>query len=447
MIFKAKMHSFGRLFKRKSLSRNTIFSAITSFMIFLSWSVLFIVLGRTLSVKDFGIVGLAMAVGTLLALLPSYGFDLLIIRELVQGTYRHNDIVGNIIIIKLILALVSFVFLQLYINLSASAEQPAVFWLIALSTTVLSFSNFFTAMFKSDEDFHTETLVVTVQALSQLFLITFVAIMWGISAAQASFLILMSNTAGLLIAIWAFWGKSRAAGIPFVLSFNGPMAWHLTKQAFPFAIQNFLGVAYFQSDTIAIGELLNVTSVGYYQAAMRFITGIMRVPMIMINAFYPRIAQSFASKKDEADLSTSRLLIHFMIWIGSLLTIFFFVTAAPLITLLYTEKMTPAIPALQILSFVLVIRFVASGYGIILTSCHRQFTQVVGAAVGVVTNVGLNMLLIPTYGFIAAAWVSVITNAVILLMYAIFVKRALGTFLLKGLVSFGRQILIYLHLH
>jgi O-antigen/teichoic acid export membrane protein len=413
-------------------------------MTFLSWSVLFIVLGRTLSLDDFGLIGFALAVGTLLALIPTYGFDLLIIRELSQRAYKVADIFGSIIFLKFVLTVISFFLLQLYIIYgSVSADEPLVFRLIWLSTAVLTYSNFFISIFKAEEDFETETLVVTFQTLCLLMLLTIVVSFELISATRAAWLILISNILGLLIAIVIFWKRFNSSKKPLIMNVNKLFVRKITKQGFPFAIQNFLGVAYFQFDIVLIGELLNVASVGYYQAAMRLITGFMRIPMIMINAFYPRIAQSFGARKEYVDLSTSHTLVHFMTWVGGLLTILFLVTAAPLITLLYTQKMTPAIPILRILSIVLVTRFIASGYGIILTSCHRQINQLMGAIVAVVINLSLNFLLIPTHGFLAAAWVSVITNAILLLLYAIFIKRALGTFLMNGLISFGKKVFLH----
>jgi len=430
-----------RPLRRKSLARNTLFSMITGGMTFVSWSVLLILLGRFLSVHDFGVLGLAMAAGAMVALIPSYGFDLLVIREIVQGGYQRGEIQGNAVSVKLILTVVALALLGIYINVSGSVEQPPVFWMIGIANIILSFSNFFTAILKSDEDFHTETLVVSVQAMSQLILVVGIAWLWGISIIQVAALILFCNGLGLLISVWAIVRKNKAHGIPSRLIFNKSVAWRLTREAFPFAMQNFLGIVYFQADTLMIGEIMNVTSVGYYQAAMRFITGLVRVPMILINAFYPRIARGFSSGEASNDLSVSRLLVHFMVWIGGILSFLFFTLASPLIITLYTQKMAPSIPALQVLSFVLVVRFVASGYGIILTSCHRQSTQVLGAAVAAVVNISLNLIFVPRYGFMAAAWVSLFTNIVILILYAFFIKRTLGTFMLQGVLAFGKNAL------
>jgi len=435
------MHlNISRLLKHESLASNIIFSIITSGMTFLSQTVLFIVLGQILSVEQFGTVGLAMTVANMVALLPNYGFDLFVIREIAQGSCTREDAILNITLDKAFLASMAIVLLALYTQLSGSVSQPVVFVIFGLSAICWSFTRFLNSVLKAEENFVTEAFVTTLQSVVQLLLISVSYFVIGPSVLLVAWLTLFSRIIGLSISILPLIHEqsSKDGGGPRP---NLSLAWSFMKRASPFALQSALGTVYFQSDTILIGELLDVTSVGYYQAGIRLVTAFMRVPNILMSAFYPRIARSLSGyDTNSLGLSASRLLIHFLLLCGIVLTLLFGIGASPIIIAFYGEKMAPGIPVLRILSLLFVVRFVASGYGLVLISCHRQRVQLLGTCVAVVVNVGLNFLLIPRYGFAVAAWTNLFTNFLILCIYATFIRKILKTVLLRGVPSSARQV-------
>ena len=81
-------------------------------------------------------------------------------------------------------------------------------------------------------------------------------------------------------------------------------------------------------------------------------------------------------------------------------------------------------------SFVLLFRIVASIYAVLLTISDHQNIRVLIAAVSLVTNVLLNLWLVPIYGFIGAAYVSMITHFVLVSMYVYFSVKYNGSILI-----------------
>lgn len=434
---KRKKNSRIVLLRSKSLARNTFFSTITAGTYFFAGTLLIILLGRLLEVEEFGTVTLAIAVTTLLAILPNYGFNLLIIREISQGIISKSEVFWNVLLVKVILAILSVFILWIYLSLSSLADQPAVFIIFYFSIIVRSFTEFINAFQKAEENFHSESITIFIQNLVLLTLIIVAGTISDLSAVFVAILILIGRSAGFIIACFALFidSKRQSNEIP-ELKVQLSSAWSLSKKAFPFAIQAALGVIYFQSDTVIIGELLGITSVGYYQASMRLVLALLRVPAILISAFYPRIAREMAVNDSEHhDMNISRTLIHILLFTGGVLSVSLLLLSEAIILLVYGEKMAPAIPILQILSLILIVRFVASGYGLIIISIHRQHFTVLVASVAVLLNVTLNMLLIPRFGLITSAWVNLVTNLLILICYAIFLKFVKATFFLSGLRS------------
>jgi O-antigen/teichoic acid export membrane protein len=72
-----------------------------------------------------------------------------------------------------------------------------------------------------------------------------------------------------------------------------------------------------------------------------------------------------------------------------------------------------SIPALQILGLAYVFAFVNNAFIGALTVLDRQATYAKAAGVSLVVNLVLNLILIPSYGYIAASWTTVVTEIVL----------------------------------
>jgi O-antigen/teichoic acid export membrane protein len=72
-----------------------------------------------------------------------------------------------------------------------------------------------------------------------------------------------------------------------------------------------------------------------------------------------------------------------------------------------------SVPALQILALAYVFAFVNNAFIGALTVLDRQASYAKAAGVSLVVNVLLNLLLIPPFGYIAAAWTTVVTEMVL----------------------------------
>jgi O-antigen/teichoic acid export membrane protein len=90
------------------------------------------------------------------------------------------------------------------------------------------------------------------------------------------------------------------------------------------------------------------------------------------------------------------------------------IAAHPIIHLLFGRSYDAAAPALPVLAgaFVLTSLGYLAGNMTVILELQRDFVRY--AAVGVVVNAALNLVLIPRYGFLAAAWVTLVTEATVI---------------------------------
>jgi O-antigen/teichoic acid export membrane protein len=100
--------------------------------------------------------------------------------------------------------------------------------------------------------------------------------------------------------------------------------------------------------------------------------------------------------------------------------------AEPLAVLLFGEEFRAAAPAFPILmgAFVLISIGYLSGYLVIAYELQRRF--VIYAAIALVFNVAGNLLLVPRYGFVAAAWMTLITELLVTVLSVRAVLQRMG---------------------
>jgi O-antigen/teichoic acid export membrane protein len=105
---------------------------------------------------------------------------------------------------------------------------------------------------------------------------------------------------------------------------------------------------------------------------------------------------------------------------------FTIVAAHQIVVLLFGPQFVDAAPALPILmgAFVAISFGYLTGSLVVVLGLQRRF--LVYAAVGLVVNAVLNVLLIPPYGFQAAAWITLVTELVVMVLITRDITRALG---------------------
>jgi len=99
--------------------------------------------------------------------------------------------------------------------------------------------------------------------------------------------------------------------------------------------------------------------------------------------------------------------------------------AAPLIVLIKRDFLS-GISALRILSLGLPFFFLSSLTMWILIAARKQTILAYIYGVSMLMNISLNILYIPVFGYMAAAWITVVSEAVVLLLSSVVVLKILN---------------------
>jgi O-antigen/teichoic acid export membrane protein len=143
-----------------------------------------------------------------------------------------------------------------------------------------------------------------------------------------------------------------------------------------------------------------------------------------MTTLFPLIATAYPH-----DLARARKLLQTAgeyLTMGSLPALAFTIVAAePIMTLLFGQQFAQAAPALPILmgAFVSISFGYLAGNMVVILELQRKFLRY--AAVGLVVNASLNVALIPPYGFLAAAWITLLTEVIVMSLTMRSVLRGL----------------------
>jgi O-antigen/teichoic acid export membrane protein len=170
---------------------------------------------------------------------------------------------------------------------------------------------------------------------------------------------------------------------------------------------------YVKLDQVLVFEFAGSKQAGLYGAAYRILDQIQFIPISVMTTLFPLIATAYPRDRERA----RRLLQSAgeYLTMGALPALAFTIVAAgPIITLLFGEQFAQAAPALPILmgAFVSISFGYLAGNMVVILELQRRFLRY--AAVGLIVNASLNVALIPSYGFLAAAWITLVTEVVVM---------------------------------
>jgi O-antigen/teichoic acid export membrane protein len=399
------------------LSRNTltlltsnIGSAALSFL-------LSVLIGRALGQEGLGIYTAALAWVLPLALVAEFGIATLMTRDLAQEPETEPDIIRSAVLARLWLG-GGLTVLLVFAAPLLSSDLLVVrgLQISAPLVIVLPFFSIFTAIFRARQVMwpipwlNIGMLVVQVTLTAWIFL-------RGGDVLMA----LAVNTltsAGQLIAAWCVWRRwfKTPPPNPLLVHGEGKMLsiYRLLRRAWPFALAAVLAALQLRLNTIMLERLTSTAEVGYYAAATRFVEAGRVIPNAVFGALLP--ALTAVSTAPQSLEYTFRRTMFILAAFGGALAVVTTLFAPAIMALTYGEAFAPAVPALVVAMWALLPAVLRGGRTLYwYAQGHEQYTNTV-ASLTLVFQVLFGLWLIPRYGALGAAFVTLITETLALVL-------------------------------
>jgi len=366
-----------------------------------------------------------------------YGFRLQLIKDIAIAPDKALDIAKDFFNSKIIITIFSTIVLFTAVDIVAYPTETVIIIAILWFGSILhSFAFFFNAIFKGLNKFHFETYPTIVLNATQFFFIT-VLLYIEYKTVAIALAMLVSR---IIYLVMSFYLVAREIGM-FSFSFDFKRGIHVLMTSFPYGIHAILSTLYLQIDTVFLSYFSGNANVGVYQMAMRIVLATMIVNEIMVSSYFPIIAKKL--KSDIAGFRKDGIALNkYLLLIGGFAAVGLFVYAEYLIHFLYGSQYSSAIIILQMLSLVILIRFILTSYAAFITISGNQKLRSLSVALSLLINIILNLYFIPLYGARGAACTSIITHLFLLVLYFTFSLRMtqfsfINAYWIKGFLMIG----------
>lgn len=199
------------------------------------------------------------------------------------------------------------------------------------------------------------------------------------------------------------------------------LAWNL-----PFMLLTFFSI-YNRVDTLILPHLRGFVENGYYTAVYKFWDTLAFLPAVVAAALYPYFSETFSqNKKDEAKL-VLEIYTRYMIAVGLPMAVGAYLLADRLTLAFFGQAFAPAAPALWLLVAAVSVLFIYVPVNSMIIS-QKTKTATIITGFNLLFNLAMNLLLIPKFGFVAAAVITLASETVQLIGYTFVVKRKILDF-------------------
>lgn len=418
-----------------TLKKNLFYSSITSILKFYSGSLIFILIARYITVSDFGLLNFGFSLGLIVGTSAEFGYSLMASRDIPQKSFKIGVYIHNTLIQKSIISLLVIALFIVYLGAIFNGQDLSIGYIFIAYGISSSFIAYYQSLFRARNYFQFELYSTAINTiLITVIIVLLIKNEWDIN--QISFALLVSKLIQMLVVTLMYHLKFKSEN---TFKIDWKIQRYLTKNSWSFGLHFIIGTLYFQIDTQMLNYFWGSEEVGLYQAPFKFIMLILICFEVVFQVYIPYIAEQFKKSIQFTITNILDKLLKYLIAISLLAFVFIISFNELLIDLIFGESYSSGAPLMPILAAMVVIRVIASVYGILLTVGDFQNYRVRAVFFSLMFSVISNFYFIPQYGIYGAAVVSLLTHLVLVLVYLYFIKKTFNSSLIS---SYGKLKLL-----
>jgi O-antigen/teichoic acid export membrane protein len=333
------------------------------------------------------------------------GFNVLYVREGARHPADIQRYLRNVMSLRILMAVVSFVIL-------AGALAIAGLNTLLIPGFVLMVLTSYSTLLRN-----------TLYAVQRLGYEA-VAVILESTVLLALVIIGIKINAGVTYFVWAYAAQYGFSCVYFAIVLTwkkiATVGWRFEPvllrewffQSLPFALTFVLTILYFKVDQPILYALRPHVEAGWYAAAYKPFEALLFIPMTLLSVVFPVLSVYFRERPQELADAVSRFFKALLV-VGWPIAVGLFMLAHPLTAMFLGSDYANSEPAIRILSLALVLGFVNNAFIGALSASDHQLSFTWAAGWSLVANVGLNLVLIPFFGYIGASWATVATELVL----------------------------------
>jgi len=391
------------------LFANSVFVALGQGSVALLF-VVYILAARILGNAGFGDFSLGTTIALVLLALPAWGTVRYASILAARDPERTEDILSPSVGLTAVLALVYLPLVWVTATLVRDSDVVTrVAVLIGVDLLAREYGNLMRYLMRVHGAFALDTVSVFAER--------------GLMVAGAAFVLLVEPDPVLLAAAFAA-GRTLGVSItgalyrarvgPIGMRVDPPSLRRLFSGGTPIAIRRGLADISFRIDMLFLGALRPSTELGWYGSIYQLMDGVVMLPSLVTESLSPTLSANFAEGRLDVVQRLYERGAKYLLLGGLFLSAVFAVLAEPIVQLLFGAAYAPAADALRLLSPAVLFIFLRRQATSVLDNVDLRSSTVWAFAGGVATNIVLNSLLVPSYGYLGAATATSVSEALLM---------------------------------
>jgi len=369
-----------------------------------------------------GEYGLVAAYLTVFTFFVDLGMQQLVIKKVSEDKTQASKYLGNYFGIQFCLGLI---FMGIMVTLVLLAHYPA---LVRNSLLIASVGLLLSSL--------TMPLMAIINAFQRLGIIA--RVNFANSLINASMMILaiifrknifflsfiVGTVATFDILVYGYLVNKHFT--PFKLQFDFQFWKQLLAWNVPFMLLTIFSI-YNRIDTLILPHLRSFTENGYYTAVYKFWDTLAFLPAVVGAALFPYFSEKLSQGDQAESKQVLTIYTRFMVALAVPLTVGAYLLSTRLTVAFFGLAFVPAAPALWILVAAVSVLFIYVPVNSMIIS-QRTKTATVITGFNLLFNLIMNIILIPKYGFVVAAIMTLVSELIQLIGYTFVVQTKIISF-------------------
>ncbi len=378
---------------------------------------------RYLGPSDYGILSYAQSFVGIFAAFSTLGLAEILSRDLVNYPEKKYTLIGTSFFLQVFgsVLLMTCLFVSFIFNENDELTNKIII-IIGLLTFISSFNvinSYFLSIVKND--------AIVIVSIVNLVLSTLLKIWFIYSGAPLIYFVYVLVFDTVFLALGGIFVYYKNGQSLFKWKFSFKTSIELLKDSWPLILNLVFVSIYMRVDQVMIKEIMNSNAVGQYSAAVSLSQAWYFIPTVIGSSLFPAIVNA---KNISKELYRDRLqkLYDLMVIIAIAIAIPMTFISDFLVEILFGTEFTETGNVLSIHVWAGVFVFLGVSTSKWTLTENLQRYSSICLFIGMLSNIGLNMIMIPAFGITGAAGATIISQSISVLFAPLLFKQTRPSF-------------------
>lgn len=390
------------------LFNKMFFMALTIAITIITNLINIVLIARSLGVEDFGLFTYYFTLAALSMIILNYGYVISLPKYIASSPNDAKRIFEESLSLKAAIFIVLFILASIY----SVVSHQYILLVFFLALSLLSFATHFNLLNRGMEKFSSETknmmfgnMVFVVLILSVYF--------YSPSVVNYALAYFISRFVLFLIVI-----KQINSIVPSIklLLLEQTQYLQLLKKNIAYTVDNMSASSFGIIDVLLVKFLFGISSVGLYQAGMKFVSGTLPVMQVVSNVFIPRLSKHGGDEYEKTLLVISLLS-------AIVLSMTFYLLFDYAVLYLLGESYKSLLEMSALFTLIVFLKFSTAGFGVLVITRNLQKERTKINLSSLILFIILSFLLSNSFELKAILYSYIVSIVFALVSYFILLKK------------------------